>query len=1037
MSPSITRSTAIPGEGLDRCREEFIAASRNDPFGTWFVLPTHLLRDTVQSQILSSGIAVAGSRVCTPADLYQEVVRAGRPGLRLINRAEARFLLARCITETPSLQGVLYPGKSLPDSLQREVQDLVSVITRRQIAYPGCLGDLASEKSEAIASLIAIYHDSLEKNRVMDRDTLLLQACQVLDGPVPLPLDTVIWYGHPYMLALEREAFARVRSRSQDCRVLVPRIVCADGPGSAGLDDDTGNRVEIPPSSPGQMSRFLAATAADGSVTPGSVRSGRFSTRMAEFRSIAGTIAALHGSGVPYREIAVALPDIRGAYRELADVLSEYGIPYLAPPVVPLLSFPVVRFLAEGFRLPLADYPRGDLVSWVGSPYFRWPSQDGSEAVPTMAEVDLLSRHLGITGGRTGWSRGLEDSARLTGEDGGKTDIPGWLSGRSACIARYLSCLISRLSTLDASRPPREHLRAVTGFLLDLRIPVLDDRTVDSSLVSSEQSAFFRAGSLLRQVPGLPWADPDERVPFGSFVSAFTALARDEFLSAGTSPGVRIAGIRELAHLRFGHVFLAGLAEGAIPSPTTRLPLCTRPESQRMGARTLHEVVAEERFAFAAACLTAGDCLYVSCPESDGSGPVLPSVFFEDLSSAGGVLPWDSPPEAFSSRSLQMEAGKCMAAGDFEGASRLLPAGSSIREIAGRITAEDFHRQGHCDSVYDGVLQDIPEIVTRLQRWFGPDRTWSASQIETYASCPFRFFIERVLSISPLPDPDEDTAVRDFGNIAHQVLATYYRERTCKGLGMAGPGSVDTAHGDILGIAEGLLSAVRSRGPRWRALEREMTGGGYAGPGMLYRFLLYESQRSGTGLVPYRFELGFGMEDTGDGQELPAIDLNAEGPGLPFRLRGRIDRVDMTPDGLFIVTDYKTGSSVPGQKEVEKGVALQLPLYILAYQRLTGCPPAGGMYLGLKGEVKAGASVLTREGMLYAGLAARKGRDLDAFLEQTLQISGDHVMNIRSGRFPLPLGRGCPNRFCDARTACRFSSFRTVPDDEEAGEGPA
>ncbi len=1036
MSPPITRYTAIPGEGLDLCREEFIAASRDNPFGTWFVLPTRLLRDTVRSQVLRSGVPIAGSRVCTPTDLYQEIVRTVMPGLRLVSRAEARFLLVRCIDEAPSLKGVLYPGMSLPDALQREVQDLVSVVTRRRIAYPGCLGDLKSEKSEAVAGLIAAYHDRLEKHRCMDRDTLLLKVCEVLREPVPVPLDTIVWYGHPYMLALEREAFLCTRSRSQDCRVLIPQTGSPDCPGTTGLDEEPGNRLEIPPDSPDRMSRFLAATAAGGNVPPGSVRSGRFSSRMAELRSIAGTITALHGSGVPYDEIAVALPDIKRTYRELSDVLSEHRIPFLAPPVVPLLSVPVVRFLTEGFRLPLTDYPRGDLVSWVSSPYFQWPSLDGDEAVPTASETDLLSRHLGITGGRTGWSGGFEEIDRLMDDDG-ETAIPGWLSRRSACIARYLSNLIDRLSALDTPRTPHEHLRAVDEFLLGCRIPVLDDRVIDRSLFRSERSALLKAFSLLRQVPGLPWADPGEQVPFSSFVSAFLTLAREESLSVGSSSGIRVVGIRALAHLRFRHVFLAGLAEGAIPSPTTRLPLCTRPESQRMGARTLHEVVAEERFAFAAASLTAIECLYISCPESDGSNPVLPSVFFENLSSAGGVLPWDNPPEDGSVRSRQLEAGRRMAAGDIPGASGLLPGGSSIREIAGRITAEGFHRQGRCDSTYDGILQDIPEVGTLLERRFGPDRIWSASQIETYASCPFSFFIERVLAVSSLPDPDEDTAVRDFGSITHQVLAAFYRERTEKGLGMAGPGSLDTAREDILRIAEGLLSAVRARGPRWRALEREMTGGGYTGPGMLHRFLLYESQRSETGLVPHRFELGFGMEDRGEGTEYPAVDLNADGPGLQFRLRGRIDRVDMTPCGRFIITDYKTGASVPKQKEVDEGRVLQLPLYILAYQRLTGCSPAGGIYLGLKGEVKAGANALTRDGTFYAGLSARKGRDLDAFLEKTLQVSQDHAMNIRAGRFPLPLGRGCPNRFCDARTACRFSPFRTVPDEEETGEGLA
>ena len=42
------------------------------------------------------------------------------------------------------------------------------------------------------------------------------------------------------------------------------------------------------------------------------------------------------------------------------------------------------------------------------------------------------------------------------------------------------------------------------------------------------------------------------------------------------------------------------------------------------------------------------------------------------------------------------------------------------------------------------------EMATR----FGPAWTFSATELEQYASCPFQYFLERVLGIEPLEDLD-------------------------------------------------------------------------------------------------------------------------------------------------------------------------------------------------------------------------------------------------------------------------------------------
>ncbi len=104
-----------------------------------------------------------------------------------------------------------------------------------------------------------------------------------------------------------------------------------------------------------------------------------------------------------------------------------------------------------------------------------------------------------------------------------------------------------------------------------------------------------------------------------------------------------------------------------------------------------------------------------------------------------------------------------------------------------------------------------------------------------------------------------------------------------------------------------------------------------------------------SGLFPHELELGFGFDepgadDHGEASELPAFEL---GDGV--RMRGRIDRVDIGPQGEAVVIDYKAREAPPRDKWIAER-KIQVALYMQAVQQLLGLHVVGGLYQPLAGK---------------------------------------------------------------------------------------
>ena len=126
---------------------------------------------------------------------------------------------------------------------------------------------------------------------------------------------------------------------------------------------------------------------------------------------------------------------------------------------------------------------------------------------------------------------------------------------------------------------------------------------------------------------------------------------------------------------------------------------------------------------------------------------------------------------------------------------------------------------------------------------------------------------------------------------------------------------------------------------------------------------------------------------------------------------GRIDRLDVAPDGRAFVLDYKYSAAQRVKDKLKNENLMQAPLYMMAAEDLN-FRPAGMFYVGVKGGIEyAGWS----DAPLMDSLALPE-KWLEAARERTLRI----VEEIRRGRVEIVPADRDSCRFCDAKDICRI-----------------
>jgi len=809
-----------------------------------------------------------------------------------------------------------------------------------------------------------------------------------------------------------------------------------------------------------------------------------------EIELVARRIKSLLVHGDPHRgrkpvrpgEILVVMRNLTEAGELVRQVFAEFGIPTAVGNRPPLGNSPPLKTLMAWLKLEIDDWPLRQLASLVAQTSLRpgWPEcHSGAAALA----AEHLARRAPLVAGRAATLHYFERQAAAAGNSAGTLTadpapsdpapsdpapsdpaIGDPVAQRAMLAGPFVARVGRALDALPKRATLAEWSRAVEALAAELGIrprPSLEPR--ETATAQCDLSAWQRMTAALDETARLDaWLGRSPRVlTLSEFHDHLAEVLRGELLPADQDESgcVRVLAADSARNLSAPYLFVAGLAERAFPQPEREDCLLGEAETRRLAEAGLPLSPRAERrvlemLLFYEVITRAEQQLILSYPALDEAAqPLSPSPYLSELerlfkpdglgrAPLGNLSGVPASDDVLSPREFRVRAVAQMLEGNPAMLKGLLvhPSTHSTAEsvLAGLDALSTREVHGGPFGVFEGMLQS-DAARAELRRRFGPEHHWSPSQLEQYASCPFQFFLDRVLGLSAIEDPVLAVDYSARGQMLHWLLAELHKGLNVAAQGRIAPGELapeifSAAIGRLLEqlqsdrasdrpLADGLLEIDLRRLTAWLAEYRQ-------------QHQAYDSHSSDwdAPLRPAHFEVSFGRRSRGAAADDTSDDpLSTSDPfvlnagGETIRFAGRIDRIDLGQLGgqsVFSIIDYKSGRSEGARvKAIFDGTALQLSLYALATEWLLASHralPARVGYWHLSGR-GAKESVALHD-LADAGLSPTA--EWSQLVKRLPLRVAALVRGIRDGQFPMASRDDQCTSHCEFATVCRVNQAR-------------
>lgn len=683
-----------------------------------------------------------------------------------------------------------------------------------------------------------------------------------------------------------------------------------------------------------------------------------------------------------FSEIGIVLRDPARYGPLLTETFKNLGIPSWLSGGLPLLHTSAGRALHLLCRMLVEDYAPDRVFEFLRASQPPYASLL-PDAMVQHAQPDrwhALVQQAGIVSGRREWQRGLAQLEKAYEAEKGADQATAVLPMLQACMA-----FMRGLFAAAEPRPSRPSWHAWADYSWRLYRTYsgttvytdhIEELLLDlAQLDLSDQTQHPHRSQSARQDAPTPRLED-----WAKAVSQALATQTDRLSPTGQTNGVFIGELSAARGVRFRAVIIPGMVDGGFPRSVRQDPLLLDAERQHL-AETLGCELAqrsqhteEERLLFCLATQSAVEHLILSYPSHDqASGrPQLPSWYllrvlealrgqvqtFADLEAwcqRVPLTPVYAGPVQQAQDALEFHLAtveQALASGDVS-VLGYLPLASPAFSYAQQAIGQRLDSP-HL-TAFDGLLK-APEAKRRLHQHLFPSGVCvSPSALETYARCPFLYFLSHVLGLTPADDAEEMVALspRQRGLLLHAIVYDFFSQLKAAGqLPMHGQDPQLLVR-RLIPIADQHFTRFAELQPTglpllWELEQEQLREG-------LIR-LVHQEAADESEFVPHAFEVAFGSakpqrphrSPIRDSQFFPdrPVSFSLE-DGEPICLQGRIDRIDVSSTEVKArIIDYKTGHLPRGRSQAivtrptrtsrlfAAGTALQLPLYLFAARSL-------------------------------------------------------------------------------------------------------
>ena len=660
--------------------------------------------------------------------------------------------------------------------------------------------------------------------------------------------------------------------------------------------------------------RIEKALRAAPGAPAGDVRFWRCANERAQAQAVAADVERLISrEGVAPEDVCVLVRSVKGEGQAVAVAFEERAVPYRLTGAAAFFQRAEVRDLLAWLRLLEDPGDAGAVVRALARPPIELRSID-------LARVTQIARRRKVD---------------MVGALGAALESPQIPPEARERIVAFLKLYRSASGALDSTRPDLFVHRLVERLGVRRQLLFAASAEVVDRLTNLARFADLAAAYSRRA----PQATARE---FARSIAAVAEAGLREEEASATAHGVQVMAMHASKGLEFDHVYVLGLFAARMPGPRRRtlepIPEALIKESVPPDTKQGH--VAEQRRLLHVAMTRARRRLVLAYPEVTDRGTAQEASPFAEEARSAVDAEWEAreeelfgPAETLQStfRMLRDELLTTIAQvggrlGELRFDTDLDVSHAVVRQLEllklsallertrnGQTVAEALpevnarilqsitaeQREIFETSALDDYLLDAerdeslraravsrrsePSLEGFLPRR-GDGLLLSASDIDTYRTCPLKYKFARVFRI-----PSEPTPNQRFGILVHQVLERFH----------AGESPARSLP-ELLG----LLEAGWRRGGFGESEEEKQLRGKAE-----QALIRYHGRFAGDDAEPVWFEKSF------------SFSLGKH------TLRGRVDRVDRLADGGYELIDYKTGRP---KKPADLREDVQLALYSVA-----------------------------------------------------------------------------------------------------------